>query len=304
MAIPNVQLGAVPVQPAATGGEWETLSAAKGGWDAAKLAEACEFAREARSTGLLITVGGRILAEEYWPGSDAVNGLNASVPDGRTAEDATDIASAQKAVNAILFGIAQDRGLLTADDAVSQHIPGWTHGTSEEEQRITMLHNALPADRSRLKGVFKQERRQAGENIRLLVKKHQAELKRAMQTMGVAFLSKAIYDPNGDKEFASKFDQAAPKKKRTESYAVYLYRVLKQVHPELGISKKSMSVMNSFVADVFDRVASESSRLVRYNKRHTLSSREVQTAVRLLLPGELSRHAVAEGTKAVTKFSN
>ena len=125
-------------QPAATGGEWETLSAAEGGWDAAKLAEACEFAREACSTGLLITVGGRILAEEYWPGSDAVNGLNASFPDGRTAEDATDIASAQKAVNAILFGIAQDRGLLTADDAVSQHIPGWTHGTSEEEQRITI----------------------------------------------------------------------------------------------------------------------------------------------------------------------
>ena len=85
-----------------------------------------------------------------------------------------------------------------------------------EEQRITMLHNALPADRSRLKGVFKQERRQAGENIRLLVKKHQAELKRAMQTMGVAFLSKAIYDPNGDKEFASKFDQAASNQKKTK----------------------------------------------------------------------------------------
>ena len=61
--------------------------------DAAKLAEACAFAREARSTGLLITVGGRILAEEYWPGSDAVNGLNASFPEGRTAEEATDIAS-------------------------------------------------------------------------------------------------------------------------------------------------------------------------------------------------------------------
>merc|ERR1712184_157005 len=62
--------------------------------------------------------------------------------------------------------------------------------------------------------------------------------------------------------------------------------------------------MNSFVADVFDRVASEGSRLVRYNKRHTLSSREVQTAVRLLLPGELAKHAVTEGTKAVTKFSS
>ena len=36
----------------------------------------------------------------------------------------------------------------------------------------------------------------------------------------------------------------------------------------------------------------------------TLSSREIQTAVRLMLPGELAKHAVSEGTKAVTKFSS
>merc|ERR1719266_2451242 len=98
--------------------------------------------------------------------------------------------------------------------------------------------------------------------------------------------------------------RAAPKRRRTESFAVYIYRVLKQVHPETGISKKSMSIMNSFIGDIFERIAGESSRLVRYNKRHTLASREVQTAVRLLLPGELARHAVAEGTKAVTKYSS
>merc|ERR1711971_360533 len=92
------------------------------------------------------------------------------------------------------------------------------------------------------------------------------------------------------------------KKKRVESFAVYIYRVLKQVHPETGISKRSMSIMNSFIYDIFEKIAGESSRLVRYNKKHTLSSREVQTAVRLLLPGELAKHAVSEGTKAVTKF--
>ena len=98
--------------------------------------------------------------------------------------------------------------------------------------------------------------------------------------------------------------KAAPKRRRTETFSVYIYRVLKQVHPETGISKRSMSIMNSFINDVFEKIASESSRLVRYNKKHTLSSREVQTAVRLLLPGELAKHAVSEGTKAVTKFSS
>merc|ERR1711935_535413 len=97
--------------------------------------------------------------------------------------------------------------------------------------------------------------------------------------------------------------RAARRHRRTETLSVYIYRVLKQVHPELGVSKKSMSIMNSFINDIFEKVAGEASRLVRYNKKHTLSSREVKTAVRLLLPGELAKHAVSEGTKAVTKYS-
>ena len=98
--------------------------------------------------------------------------------------------------------------------------------------------------------------------------------------------------------------QKVHKKKRTETFSVYIYRVLKQVHPDTGVSKRSMSIMNSFINDIFEKIALESSKLVRYNKKHTLSSREVQTAVRLLLPGELAKHAVSEGTKAVTKYSS
>jgi len=93
-------------------------------------------------------------------------------------------------------------------------------------------------------------------------------------------------------------------KKRVESYSSYIYKVLKQVHPETGISKRGMSIMNSFINDIFERLALEASRLSRYNKKSTLSSREIQTAVRLLLPGELAKHAVSEGTKAVTKFQS
>ena len=92
--------------------------------------------------------------------------------------------------------------------------------------------------------------------------------------------------------------------KRIESYSSYIYKVLKQVHPDTGISKRGMSIMNSFINDVFERVAGESGKLTRYNKKATLSSREVQTAVRLMLPGEPAKHAVSEGTKAVTKFTS
>merc|ERR1712154_31986 len=88
-----------------------------------------------------------------------------------------------------------------------------------------------------------------------------------------------------------------------ELWDLYL-QVLKQVHPDTGVSSKAMSIMNSFVNDIFGRIAAESSRLAHYNKRSTISSREIQTAVRLLLPGELAKHAVSEGTKAVTKYTS
>merc|ERR1719341_3068633 len=41
--------------------------------------------------------------------------------------------------------------------------------------------------------------------------------------------------------------------------------------------------MNSFVNDLFERIAAEASKLAHYNKRSTITSREIQTAVRLLL---------------------
>jgi len=81
-------------------------------------------------------------------------------------------------------------------------------------------------------------------------------------------------------------------------------RVLKQVHPDTGISTKGMGIMNSFITDIFDKIANEAGKLVRYNKKGTLTSREIQTAVRLVLPGELAKHAVSEGTKAVTKYTS
>ncbi|XP_074543860.1 histone H2B type 2-K1 [Halichoeres trimaculatus] len=98
--------------------------------------------------------------------------------------------------------------------------------------------------------------------------------------------------------------KAKRKAKRRETYAMYIYKVLKQVHPDTGISSRAMSIMNSFVNDLFERIATEASRLAQYTKRSTITSREVQTAVRLLLPGELAKHAVSEGTKAVTKYTS
>lgn len=92
------------------------------------------------------------------------------------------------------------------------------------------------------------------------------------------------------------------------------------MHPDTGISNKAMAILNSFVNDIFERIAGEASseiivaffssimlmdklELAQYSKKSTISSREIQTSVRLILPGELAKHAISEGTKSVTSQS-
>ncbi|MCJ1486513.1 histone H2B [Schaereria dolodes] len=108
----------------------------------------------------------------------------------------------------------------------------------------------------------------------------------------------------GKKTAAPAGEKKKNRKTRKETYSSYIYKVLKQVHPDTGISNRAMSILNSFVNDIFERVATEASKLAAYNKKSTISSREIQTSVRLILPGELAKHAVSEGTKAVTKYSS
>ncbi|PSR74092.1 hypothetical protein PHLCEN_2v10048 [Hermanssonia centrifuga] len=49
------------------------------------------------------------------------------------------------------------------------------------------------------------------------------------------------------------------RKARKETYSSYIYKVLKQVHPDTGISNKAMAILNSFVNDIFERIATEAS---------------------------------------------
>jgi len=60
-----------------------------------------------------------------------------------------------------------------------------------------------------------------------------------------------------------------------------------------------MSKMNSFVNDFFERIAEEAGKLAKHDKKATISSREIRTAVRLVLPGELGKYAISEGTKGL-----
>ncbi|XP_061034174.1 late histone H2B.L4-like [Eubalaena glacialis] len=88
-----------------------------------------------------------------------------------------------------------------------------------------------------------------------------------------------------------------------DSFAAYFRRVLKRVQEGLSLSQEAVNVMDSFVKDIFERIADEAARLVCSSKRSTLSSRDIQTSVRLLLPGEMGKHAVSNATKAVIRYT-
>lgn len=93
------------------------------------------------------------------------------------------------------------------------------------------------------------------------------------------------------------------KKSRNLSYKSYIFKVLKQIHGDIGISGKAMTIMNDMINDIFERIANEASLLAKKETAKTLMTRDVRAAVLLLIPGELGRHAVSEGDKSIIKYN-
>ncbi len=76
--------------------------------------------------------------------------------------------------------------------------------------------------------------------------------------------------------------------KRKKNYNIYVYKVLKEVSPKTGISRKAMSIMNSYVQDVYTRLTFEAEQLVKYRGRKTLMARDVSST---LPPSPKKEHA-------------
>lgn len=88
-------------------------------------------------------------------------------------------------------------------------------------------------------------------------------------------------------------------------FDTYIYRVLKQVHPDSGMSGDGLAETNNLIRITLQRIVTSVNLLMQNSKgRKTISAREIQSAVKLTLPGELAKHAISQGTKAVTKYNS
>ena len=85
------------------------------------------------------------------------------------------------------------------------------------------------------------------------------------------------------------------------SFATYFPRVLRQVHTGLSLSHGSANLLDSFVKDMLEQIAEEAGRLARDNKRRTIRTKDIKTAVRLLLPGELGKCAMSKASKSLIR---
>ena len=81
-------------------------------------------------------------------------------------------------------------------------------------------------------------------------------------------------------------------------------RVLKKIHPNLYIKKKAFNYLVILIQNISDSLAEHAINRTKLDRLKTISSRDIQSAIRLSIPLNLSKHVVSEATKAVTKYTS
>ncbi len=113
--------------PSNTGTDWETKSLASLGWNESAVQPLKDYLLEKNSKSFMILVNGRIVMEEYF--------------DGHTSTSSWPWNSAGKTLVTTTTGIAQQAGLLSINNKVSQYLDtGWTSEPIEKENLITSKH--------------------------------------------------------------------------------------------------------------------------------------------------------------------
>lgn len=120
---------------------WLTVDPAQIGWNEDLLNDALNYAKQQRSSSVVVVHRGKILAEGHWQprGSRFFRALSAGEDNSGHAIE--DVASMQKSIVAILIARAKEEGLLELDAPVSDYLgKGWSNASPEQELAITVKH--------------------------------------------------------------------------------------------------------------------------------------------------------------------
>uniref|UniRef100_A0A7E4VJK4 Histone domain-containing protein n=1 Tax=Panagrellus redivivus TaxID=6233 RepID=A0A7E4VJK4_PANRE len=81
------------------------------------------------------------------------------------------------------------------------------------------------------------------------------------------------------------------RKTKFDSFSLYIHRVHKYVNPTLKISEKAMNNMESFIHDMFERIAKNAEGLKNKAGKKTITAADIKTATTLALPNEIAKYA-------------
>lgn len=98
---------------------------------------------------------------------------------------------------------------------------------------------------------------------------------------------------------------ASKKRSKAEpTYARYIHNICKKQCPDLGVSNNAIMACNGVLETLLARLIKQSATVAKKGKIGTLKARQVQAGTRVLLPFDLSKQAVSNGTSAVTRYTS
>lgn len=77
----------------------------------------------------------------------------------------------------------------------------------------------------------------------------------------------------------------------------------KTMQPDQTFTADALDEMNKLANIIVEKVMKAVNIIIASSKAKTVTSRDIQSAVRLVFQGELAKHAVSEGTKYVTRWN-
>ena len=94
------------------------------------------------------------------------------------------------------------------------------------------------------------------------------------------------------------------KKKKSHMFETYISKVLKQISPSNGITNNAKQQLNSILCHIMKHISMLTVKLTMAGKKKTISLKEVENSLTLVLSGKLLENSLKDGRKSCDNISN
>jgi len=94
------------------------------------------------------------------------------------------------------------------------------------------------------------------------------------------------------------------KKKKSHMFEIYISKVLKQISTVNGITTNAKQQLNSAICHILKYICSLTFKLVASGKKKTITLKEIENSLKIVLKGELLLCALKEGNKSCENISS